>query len=636
MFVHWREGISMKKTTGKRAACFAAALLTAVSLTVPAIQVRADERQQDHTKEELTAIAEGIVDWKKQEMGIRTEDALLSGSFLGQAGNSAGDWYPLAMGRLGLPDDYDSYLEALKANVEERYREKGGLHATKATEWQRIGLAVLSAGGDPTDFGTDDSGNSINLVADGSYDRGKTVPLNAQGTNGFIWGLLLMDGMRYEIPEQAADTRDTVIQGILENQSTDGGFSLISGDSAADMTAMAVQALAPYYNSPQVYTYTDAAGKETKKSVRQAVDEALECLSGQQKEDGNFGSEAGSETTSQVIIALCSLGIDPEKDDRFIKDGKSLLDGLLVFAQEDGGFLHTQEHDGDHPAASYGGSDSMAGEQALCALASVLRLKGDLRNLYDFRPEMEEGLKEKIRKLETGIDSLGTDTPDREQVETLFSEYLEIPVRERSYVSNYGKLADAMETLGLEDTSEELAQVMGENTSGAGTVTEVPGSGELSEQGEFTESDAAEYKSLPGEVSTEQYETVERLLEKLEGSENAGENADIARGLKRRKAYIEEIQAEIEAVNAEVLEKLYPLENISMSDRDEVHSILERVDRLEPYDRQQVLGYEDILRVEARMEKQYLAVVIGIVLGIVVLAAAGVILFRVKKRRGSR
>ena len=56
----------------------------------------------------------------------------------------------------------------------------------KATDWHRKTLAVLSLGGDPTAFGKDDSGNAVNLIADGVYNWSRTESLGSRGqTDGF-------------------------------------------------------------------------------------------------------------------------------------------------------------------------------------------------------------------------------------------------------------------------------------------------------------------------------------------------------------------------------------------------------------------------------------------------------------------
>ena len=66
--------------------------------------------------------------------------------------------------------------------------------------------------------------------------------------------------------------------------------------------------------------------------MAQAVDRALHWLSGQQTENGDFSNwgETNAESTAQVIIALCSLGIVPGDDARFCKNGISPVDLSLI------------------------------------------------------------------------------------------------------------------------------------------------------------------------------------------------------------------------------------------------------------------------------------------------------------------
>ncbi len=81
-------------------------------------------------------------------------------------------------------------------------------------------------------------------------------------------------------------SRETFITEILKTQLADGvggntyGGWVLGGygsTSDIDMTAMAVQALAPYYNSNKKYTYTNGnTGKEETRTVRECVDDAIE------------------------------------------------------------------------------------------------------------------------------------------------------------------------------------------------------------------------------------------------------------------------------------------------------------------------------------------------------------------------
>ncbi len=324
------------------------------------------------------SVAQGIVEWKKKDSGS-PDGWLMNDAFLETAGSTAGDWYPIGLSRLGIDDRYEDYLAVLEDRVEARYRQPGRLSAAKATEWHRIILAVLAAGGDPTAFGTDENGQPINLLADGVYDRGKASPLGRQGINGMIWGLIALDSMRYEVPENACDTRESILAEILSAQLPNGGWAMNGNGADPDLTAMAIQALAPYYKGEL----------DTRADVREAVDKALGFLSASQLPTGGFmswGTE-NVESTDQVLIALCCLGIDPLRDARFIKEGHTLLWGILRYRQPDGGFAHSFSYDPQNPNAKPSQSNSMAGEQTLLAMAALYRLENGLSSLYDFRPE---------------------------------------------------------------------------------------------------------------------------------------------------------------------------------------------------------------------------------------------------------
>ena len=295
-----------------------------------------------------------------KKAGCAYEDILTSDLVV--PGESVSDWIAIATGCSANPVKRNAYLKGLEDYVTKEYAENGGLHNIKATEYHRISLAVLALGGDPTGFGVDGNGEPIDLIADGTYNWSNSDSLGVQGLNGWIFALITLDAKNYEVPSDAVYTREDIISAILGAQTDEGGFGLSVGTPDVDITAMALQALAPYYqNDPD---------------VQGSVDRALSWLSAQQGSGGDFTSWGSStaEGTAQTVIALCSLGIDPRTDERFMKNGNSAMDGLLQYQTQSGMFKHTL--DGDE--------DVMATEQAILALIAVERLDQNGNRIYDF------------------------------------------------------------------------------------------------------------------------------------------------------------------------------------------------------------------------------------------------------------
>jgi hypothetical protein len=498
---------------------------------------------------ELYSIAEGIVKWRKSEAGVKGN--LLSGQFLKYAGSSAGDWFPFGIGRLGIADDYGAYLRSLRENVEDRYMSKGQLDANKATEWHRVSLAMLAAGGDPVQAGTVSGGAVIDLIRDGVYDRGRTEALGAQGLNGLIWGLISLDAMRYKVPDGASISREDIVADILSRQLSDGSFSLEGTEGSVDITAMALTALAPYYNSEEKFSLKASASAKKKKKVRDAVDASIKWLSANQTDGGDFISwgDANSESVSQMIVALCALGIDPADDKRFMKNGASLVDSLLKFRKGNGCFAHLEGDPEDAP------SNLMASEQALYAIAAVIRLKEGRRSLFDFRPEMAAETRAGIDALEGGISLLSEkdETAGKDVVLALFNDYKKIPGEERSYLRGYKKLAGAMDALGIKNDSEPLSGYMSLNDGGAGAITAVLGGADMKPE--------------------------------LESIAGAAARTD----------------AEIESINKGVMDNLYPFDKISQSDKGELDAYVSRIEKLDEADRERVSGYRELLKAKERI-----------------------------------
>lgn len=266
-------------------------------------------------------------------------------------GSSSGEWAVLALARGNadiLNSYYDGYYDRVVAYVRTNI-SSGKLNADKSTDNARIALALTAIGEDPTSVG---GHNLLTALDDVTYDL-------KQGINGPIWALIALDSKNY-----TSSSRDELIEAILGNRTSDGGWALDGTVTDVDMTAMAIQALAPYYKS--------------NKNVQDVVDAALAWLSTKQSSDGGFSSwgNANAESCAQVIVALSALNIDADTDSRFVKNGHSALENLLTFEQADGSFLHTLP-------GSDKDNNQMSSEQGTYALVAYDRFKTGKNSLYN-------------------------------------------------------------------------------------------------------------------------------------------------------------------------------------------------------------------------------------------------------------
>lgn len=439
------------------------AVLLFLCILLSACQVQA----AGMTRQEMEDLVTDITDWNKKSLGVDKMDCLFSQPFSKNIEDMNSAYYGLAVGRLGCFEDYSSYLETLENFLSREYLENSEISSYKVTEWHKIALTALALGGDPTNLGKKEDGSPINLIADSVYYRGKTTSLGSQGIYGYVWALITVDSLRYKIPEDASDSRESIITAILQEQHEDGGFVLGDDKSDPELTAAALQALAPYYNSTQSYTYISGeTGEQITKSVRQSVDAALYYLSRMQEESGDYSSQGvyTIKTAAQTLIALCTLGIDPLSDERFIKNGNTLVDALLSYKTQDGSFSYSRDRSME--------SSSIGVQHIFLSLCALYRYENGLRSLYDFREEMPEELKEQIQELKNQISTLTEENKKNNQefLKELFEKYLKIPETERSYVYNFELLARAMDENEIQDTSEYLALFMGTNDNGKGHV----------------------------------------------------------------------------------------------------------------------------------------------------------------------
>ena len=271
-----------------------------------------------------------------------TAENLLSKST--SVGSIGGEWAVIGLARAGYitPEYADNYYNNVLTYVKENGSAQ--LHRTKSTENSRVILALTSIGKDVTDV----SGYNL-LEPLGDFDYVKK-----QGLNGAMWALIALDSNGYEIPEVDCEnptTRQKLIDYLIEKQTTKGGWGFNTTTPYIDYTGMAVTALAPYYN--------------TNDDVKTAVNTALDLMS------ESLESVNSPESFSQILTALCALGINPETDERFVMDGKTIIDRIFDYECENG-FKHLI--DGEY--------NQMATEQCFYSLADFVRLTENKTSLY--------------------------------------------------------------------------------------------------------------------------------------------------------------------------------------------------------------------------------------------------------------
>ena len=274
-----------------------------------------------------------------------------------------GEWAVLGQARAGveLSDAYiQAYYDKVVAYVRKNMGADGVLrdpesHNPAITDNERIALALTAIGKDPANV----SGKNL-LAALQDKDIMKVTDTSDTDINGLVMGLLALNSRNY--------TSDTswLVQAILGQQNADGSWSASADTKSVgdvDMTAMALQALAPYYKD---------GGNET---VNTAVNKALQWLSDKYKGTGYTSAES----CAQVVIALSALNLDANTDARFTKtvEGKTLsvLGNLLQYrVAKSGGFKHQFADKA---------VNEMATEQALCAMAAYARFTEKANALYD-------------------------------------------------------------------------------------------------------------------------------------------------------------------------------------------------------------------------------------------------------------
>lgn len=576
-----RISLKTRGFLGRLVAAFAGAVMLLTN--VPA--VNADNADKS---DRITESAEKVCQWQRDKMGISQDESIFSGDFLQNAGIGSSDWLAIGISRFGFEEDYEAYLTALSQRV------KALSDTDNATEWQRCAITASAMGGDPADL------EGIDLVKGGVYGRDENNPVGKQGLNGWIFALLTLDTMGYKTPEGAEFDRERILDKIVSSQNTDGGFSLSKGESDIDITAMALQAIAPYYND------------FSRDDVRKSVDKAVEYLSGKQDSSGTFGS---AEADSQVVIALCSLGIDPEADSRFVKNA-DLLTALLSYQNSDGGFSH--EKGGD--------SDELATGQALCALAAQKRFELTMRRIYDMREELSVLQREKL----DGINGRLSDISDEESAEKALKLFNDLDCDERTYVRYGAELENAAEKYGLTLSDRSFTVELAQTDHGNGCVYSIEKTEIYKGKTGFTKSDRNKLEALrKNGVTSGDCTATAVLLAHAKADESLSDRDKIISELEEMNSKANELYSEISDLNSIISRELYPVDSVGKHKKELLEKTAERIKKLPESERKKVTSADEIIK-----EAEDKNVTVYVISAAAVLCAVGV--FTVVRKKGKK
>ncbi len=274
----------------KRLTAFIFALIVATAGFVPAVAYGNEAKQYE----------ERIVEYNLQKSSVDSVQEWIDGDLTDDAG-AGSEWYIIALSNHG-DYDFSNYNNALN-----NYLLKNEVGS--ASSRLKYALTYIAIGDKSNPYINKALGNSI----------------GEQGIMSLVFGLhLLNNGCKCD-----AYSVNGLIDELLSLQLADGGFSVAGENGDVDVTAMTVQALAVHYYNP---------------AVKSVIDDALDFLSARQLENGGYSAYGvtNPESSAQVIIALSALGIDVCNDERFIKNGKSVFDGMSSFLLSDGSFCHKE------------------------------------------------------------------------------------------------------------------------------------------------------------------------------------------------------------------------------------------------------------------------------------------------------
>ncbi|WP_404454755.1 DUF4430 domain-containing protein [Oceanobacillus kapialis] len=309
-----------------------------------------DETPTEDTEEETEApVDEAPAAVTKEQVQPNVNDVL---SYMDNANitlNYGSEWWVWGVAHTSraIPDHYVESIEALLDENKGEFRS--------VFELEKVMIGLSAAGKDASSI---HGYNLIDKLITHSWMEDPAI-------NAAIYGLLAIDSTDYK---GSADFRANLVQSILDKELNDGGWTYFGSEPSPDITGMALAALAPYQDDPE---------------VKAAIERAVTYLSEGQDAAGGydiaFNGGDSSESVSQAIIGLTAVGVDPTSSP-FTKEGGNLLQHLLKFKQADGGFSHLMDE----------ASGGMSTQQALLALVAYQKLLDGSGSVYQFATPSEE------------------------------------------------------------------------------------------------------------------------------------------------------------------------------------------------------------------------------------------------------
>ncbi|ANC20318.1 cell wall anchor protein [Bacillus cereus] len=253
------------------------------------------------------------------------------------------DWVAVALSRSGKNVPIEAKLNYVKS-VTEKVEKR--INRFSATDLARTIIMMNAMSADPKNVG------GHNLVQK-LYESDKV-----NSVTGYAFALLAFDTKKYEIPVESKWNRVALVEALLNNQHTDGGWTYNSSgskDSASsvDVTGMVLSALAPY---------------QERSDVKPAIQKAVAYLYNEQLQNGDFSAD-GQENSNSTAQAIIGLSLVKDVDQNRLHKA---MQNLLSYQLSNGEFKWL-------PSDQNG--NGMATEQALLAL---LQFKEMGKSIYDW------------------------------------------------------------------------------------------------------------------------------------------------------------------------------------------------------------------------------------------------------------